>query len=436
VNTTNVSQGPGYTATPSLPASPTAADEWRSGWPLVFSSFFVMTMVAIPTSTLGLFVAPLQEAFAWSRATITSAALTNALCVLLLSPFVGRVIGRYGARSVGLAGILATGAAIASIGTTGPSVASWYVAWILVGITQTFAGPIIWSSALVRKFNVSRGLGLAVTLSGTALATAIVAPLALLTMTAWGWRATFFVLGGGAIAVCFPLIWWMFRGPATGPVARPAATVRAQPGAGGTPTGRWGEGWRSWRFAKLAWCCFGVALALSALFVHMVPILRDRGMSASDAVTIVSVVGVVQLIARLLGGHLLDRFFAPYIGICMFMLIAAACLILVNVPTTFAVAVVVGLLTGAGLGLELDLMAYLTSRYFNTRDYATCYGLLLGLYGIGFGGGALLAGAMFDRYGSYDLTLMAMTVVLVTGGLAMAALGRFPVLEAEDLSAR
>jgi predicted MFS family arabinose efflux permease len=403
----------------------TAADEWRHGWTVVLSSAVAMILAAIPTASLGVFIAPLQEAFGWSRATLTSAILTHALCVLCLSPLVGRIINRYGARRVGLSGIIAVALAIAGVGLSGPNILSWYLAWILVGIAQTFAGPIIWSAAIVRKFKVSRGLALAVMLSGTGVATTMVAPLTLAAITAWGWRATFWAFGAGAIALCFPVIYWLFRdSAATGPVA---PTRQAMAGKGPDETASDSrENWRSWRFAKLAVCSFGVALALSTLFVHMVPILKDRGMSAVAAVSVVSVLGVTQLVARLLGGHLLDRYFAPYVGAFMFALIASACLILLNVTLTLPVALLVGVLTGAGLGLELDLMAYLVSRYFGIRVYAVCYGLLLGLYGIGFGTGAVLAGAVFDHFHSYDVILGVMTIVLAGCGVLVASLGRYP----------
>ena len=404
---------------------PTAADEWRHGWPLVLSSAAAMILVGIPTASLGVFIAPLQEAFGWSRATITSAILTHSLCVLCLSPLVGRIINRYGARRVGLSGIFAVGLAIAGVGLSGPNILSWYLAWILVGITQTFAGPIIWSAAIVRKFNVSRGLALAVMLSGTGIATVIVAPLTLAAITAWGWRATFWAFGAGAIALCFPVVYWLFRdSAAAGPVAsaRQATAAKLQEKAAADSH----ESWRTLRFAKLAICSFGVAVALSTLFVHMVPILKDRGMSAVAAVSVVSALGIAQLVARLLGGHLLDRYFAPYVGAFMFALVGAACLILLTVNPTLPVALLVGVLTGAGLGLELDLMAYLVSRYFGIRVYALCYGLLLGLYGIGFGAGAVLAGAVFDHFRSYDVILVVVTIILAGCGALIVSLGPYP----------
>jgi predicted MFS family arabinose efflux permease len=427
VNTTNASQLPVSKSDDMVHRQPTGADEWRSGWTLVFSSAIAMVLAAIPTASLGVFIAPLQAEFGWSRATITSAILTHALCVLLLSPLVGRIINKHGARRVGLTGIGAVSVAIAGVGLSGPSVISWYVAWIVVGIAQTFAGPIIWSTAIVRKFNHSRGLALAVMLSGTGVATALIAPATLAGIANWGWRATFWAFGATALLICFPLVYFLFRDPtSTGPSS--LREMRSRPTNQRAQAGEVEkvDSWRTGRFAKMALCSFGVALALSALFVHLVPILQARGLSATEAVSVVSVLGVTQLVARLFGGHLLDRYFAPYVGAVMFAMIAVACLILLGKSISLPVAALVGILAGAGLGLELDLMAYLVSRYFGLRAYATCYGLLLGLYGIGFGAGAVLAGAAFDHFGTYQHILIVMTVILAGCGVVIATLGRYP----------
>jgi predicted MFS family arabinose efflux permease len=425
VKTTNLSQLPVATSDDMVHGQPTGADEWRSGWTLVFSSAIAMVLAAVPTTSLGVFIAPLQAEFGWSRAMISSAILTHALCVLLLSPLVGRIINKHGARRVGLVGIAAVSAAIAGVGLSGPTVISWYVAWLLVGITQTFAGPIIWSTAIVRKFNQSRGLALAVMLSGTGVATTFVAPATLAGIQTWGWRGTYWAFGAMAVLTCLPLVYLLFRDPiSTGPLLKMGsspAQQHAQTAEDGTV-----DAWRTARFAKLAFCSFGVAVALSALFVHLVPILQARGLSAAEAVSVVSVLGVTQLVARLFGGHLLDRYFAPYVGTIMFAAVAAACLILLTKSISLPLAALVGVLAGVGLGLELDLIAYLVSRYFGLRAYATCYGLLLGLYGIGFGAGAVLAGAAFDYFGTYQQILVVMTVVLAGCGVVIATLGRYP----------
>ncbi|MFA5496498.1 MAG: hypothetical protein WC247_17155, partial [Porticoccaceae bacterium] len=82
-------------------------------------------------------------------------------------------------------------------------------------------------------------------------------------------------------------------------------------------------------------------------------------------------------------------------------------------------------------GAEVDVVAYLTSRYFGLRAYGVLFALMMSSYGAGIGAGSALAGVGFDRLGSYDSWLLvlaggsAIAIVLVaTLGLPVARAGR------------
>jgi predicted MFS family arabinose efflux permease len=80
-----------------------------------------------------------------------------------------------------------------------------------------------------------------------------------------------------------------------------------------------------------------------------------------------------------------------------------------------ATAIVIGL----GMGAEVDVLAYMTSKYFGLRRYGVLFGILIGLYGVGVGLGSVVAGQVYDVTGSYNMLLVI--TALLSGGAALLA---------------
>jgi len=99
-----------------------------------------------------------------------------------------------------------------------------------------------------------------------------------------------------------------------------------------------------------------------------------------------------------------------------------------SMMTAFFIAGVIGL----GIGAEVDVVAYLTSRYFGLRRYGVLFGVLMGSYGLGVGGGSAVAGWVFDSFGSYDLILIALGSGCLIAALLAATLGNPDVPERSE----
>jgi len=83
-------------------------------------------------------------------------------------------------------------------------------------------------------------------------------------------------------------------------------------------------------------------------------------------------------------------------------------------------------LVGVGQGVEIDLVAFMTARYFGLRNYATIYGFCVLVIGIFTNVAAVAIGRMYDRFGDYNLALG-----IAAGSFAIAAgcylmMGRYP----------
>jgi MFS family permease len=170
-------------------------------------------------------------------------------------------------------------------------------------------------------------------------------------------------------------------------------------------------------------CFIVVAAGASALVVHMVPMLRDAGLDAAAAARVASVIGIGIILGRLLIGWLIDRVFAPRVAAVIFAIAAGGCLMLAYGgaeqarPAAFMI--------GFALGAEVDLMAYLISRYFGLRHYGFLYGSIYAGFWVGIAGGPALAGRLFDQLGNYALTLLILCGLFVVGAVCALSLPRF-----------
>jgi hypothetical protein len=107
-------------------------------------------------------------------------------------------------------------------------------------------------------------------------------------------------------------------------------------------------------------------------------------------------------------------FLAPLAGILL--------LLFGSGPSVAAIATV---LVGVGLGAEVDLIAFLSSRYFGMRAFGEIYGYLFALFMLGAGAGPFAMGVSFDVTGSYQFMLAAFAIALLLASGLMMGLGSY-----------
>jgi hypothetical protein len=94
-------------------------------------------------------------------------------------------------------------------------------------------------------------------------------------------------------------------------------------------------------------------------------------------------------------------------------------------------------LVGLGLGAEVDLIAFLLSRYLGMRSFGETYGYLFAIFMLGSGLGPFIIGVSFDRRGSYSLILECFGFALVLASILVLRLGpyAYPVSHRGDTNA-
>jgi len=82
-------------------------------------------------------------------------------------------------------------------------------------------------------------------------------------------------------------------------------------------------------------------------------------------------------------------------------------------------------LLGLALGAEIDLIAFLTTRYLGQRAFGEIYGYLFTAFLLGASVGGFSADVSFDRLGSYTPALIGYAGALVGAAFLVNRLGPY-----------
>jgi MFS family permease len=186
-----------------------------------------------------------------------------------------------------------------------------------------------------------------------------------------------------------------------------------------------GEALRTTTFWIMLVAFLLIGLSVTSVQLALPQLLTDRGVDAMLAATALSAVAVALVFGRIGAGWLMDRFFAPRVAIA-FLAGPIVAILLLAAGASGPFAFVAGLLTGMAAGAEVDVTAYLTSRYFGLRFFSGIYAWYYGAYSLGAGFGPLLTAAARDNLGSYTEALYMHAALLVVAALLLARLGPFP----------
>ena len=400
-----------------------AGEEWRSHWPMVAAASAGMAMAAVISFAMGLFIAPLEKEFGWSRTAISSGHLIAATATILLSPVGGFLVDRFGPRRIGIVAVLAMWGALSLFGLTGHSIWSWRFFWIFAAAATVIIQPMVWTSAVTGMFSSARGLALAVTLCGSSICSIVTPPLTFWLIARFGWRLAFPALALCWAAVVLPLVLAFFTSaqdkrrretPLAPLAARPAFLTSFR-----------GEV-LTVRFAQLALAGFCVALAVVSVSVTIVPILSAKHIARGEAAGIASLLGFSAIFGRLTIGHLLDRLEGRLIAAGVVCMPILGSLILIASPGSAAAAALAVLIFGLSMGAELDLLAYLTSRYFQPASFGMTFGTIGGFIAMAGAIGPVVLNWVYDRTHSYDAALWGILPVCLLSALLFLLLGPYP----------
>ena len=373
-----------------------------------------LSAISLPFYALGPLAKPIEAATGWTRADIFVAIIFSSGIGALTAPITGWMVDRLGPRRVALPSIVGVSLGLL-IASQASMLAVFYLGFAVAAVLGAGTNPVLWSRVIAGRFDRARGTALGLALVGTALSAITLPYLIAALVPAVGWRGAIVGLALLPLLVSLPIgLVWLH--PATG---HSTGNVKRQP-AGPTVAIALSDH-RLW---LLGASIFAAYLAISGTLANLVPTLSDRGVDPLHAASLTASVGIAMIPGRIIVGLLVDRFWAPAVGLVVIGLPILSCLILAN-SDNFALLLLACMLFGLAAGAELDLLAFLTARYFGLAHYGKIYALLY----TGLAAGSGLAPTLFARVvavSGIESALLMTAVLFGVGALLMPLLGRYP----------
>jgi len=404
-------------------ARQTAMDEWRAGWAMVLTAMIGYSISSIPAGSTGVMMAPLEQEFGWSRTQIYSGVSLISLIAFMVAPFLGAAIDRLGAKAIALAASILFCAGVAGLATVNGELWQWLAAWSVIGVAAA-AMPTVWLAPVPGRFTASRGLAVAVVLSGSGLSTFLIPIIAHALVESHGWRGGYIGLAAIWATVSLPLIVLFFGGGGNSKAG--GARQSGPPDRAALPGFTAAQGFANANFWKLMLGSFCGIFGGVALIMNLVPVLVSTGIEKGSAAGIAGLLGIATITGRVIGGWMMDRMSAKWIAALSTCLASVLPVLLLFAPGSVTVAAIGIIAYGLVGGAKVGAIAYLASRHLGQKAFGTLYGSINAAVALAVAVSPLAANFIYDMTKSYEIVMWAAIPILVAGALFYLSLGKYP----------
>ncbi len=415
--------------------------KWRSrlaqslpfyyGWVIVANTvaLSLSSRTVMTVAVLSVFVVPMTNELGWSRGLFSGAVSLGGLCAVVVSPFIGRWIDRYGAGLLLSASSVLTGALSVLLAVTANPLAFYA---LYVPGRMIFTGPLELGipTALSNWFIRRRPLSLAIDGASKGIGLTIMPLVAQFIITGWDWKTAWVALGilSVAVGVIPPLLFMSRRPEDLGLEPDPAPRARQEAHAGDSEAGLETPGTTAetnftvsqalrtralWILAVFSGAGFMVQAGVS---LHQVPHYIEQGILPHYAALTASGFALAQVIAGMLWSTLTRRVHLRYLLATAAFVLAGA-----SVATSHSYTPISALASAGAVGLGvggLHLLVRLTwADYYGRQHLGSIRGITMSAQIGGQALGPVTSGFLYDHTGNYHLALQVFTATAALGGL-------------------
>ena len=399
------------------------------GWVILASASSTQVVRNASASlTLAVFIYPLaaDPELGWSRTLVAGAASVGGLAASALSPLVGWLIDRYGARLVLASSVFIMG--LATISLAWATIPIFF--YLFYGISRViFASPIpIGASVVVSRWFVRmRGRTNGILFASHSIGLVAFPLIASAVIASQGWPMAWIVLGA--------LVWIIALVPVTFLIVQQPEDIGlrpdgdpepepVEPGEGDAPGEQASQpaeepAWTLKEAMKTP-ALWILAAGVGTLFLvqagintHLAALLRDEGLGVVLSGLGLSLSAAFMGAGSLLWGWIAERFPVRYVLVAVSLAVAIPALLFLTVSSTLD-ALAYSAAFGFGVGGMLSVPPVAYADYYGRRSLGAIRGVTEPFTSLEQAIGTVAAGIVFDVTGSYDI---ALTVFASLAGL-------------------
>jgi len=398
-----------------LSGSPIEGKQVYYGYIVAVASIVLQVIMWGIFNTYGVFFIPLQDEFAWSRAEISGARSLSMFIWGFMSILLGNLNDRYGPRV-----IMAVCGCFFGLGYFLMSQISsiWQLYLfhgIIVGLGVSATDVVILSTA-ARWFVQRRGMMTGIIKAGTGLGMFVMPLVATGFISSYSWRISYMILGSLGFILIISLAQLLRRDPTQ---VKHLSDSRKRMNSAQLKLLELGINFHDSIRTKQLWVTsimyFTIWFCVNVVLVHVAPYAIDLGISPTKAAIVLSTIGAISILGRLVLGSLSDRIgCAKSVTICCAIFVISFIVLLFagNFWTLILFAVIYGIAHGG----FATLISPLIGELFGLRSHGVILGLVICVGTIGGAISPIFAGYMFDTTESYQV---AFIICLLMGAIGL-----------------
>ena len=360
--------------------------------------------------------------FGWSRTEVSSLYSFATLIAGFVMIGVGNFIDRFGQKKMML--IAAIVLALATFfNSFVQNMFMLAIGFFFIRLFGQGSMTLIPNTLVPQWFIRKRGLAFSLMMLGSFSSAMLLPIINVWLISEWGWRFAWQFWGFALLLIFVPIAWIFIRNTpeemGLSPDGLRLNTSSDEENEGGdihVLEDSWTlkEASRTLSFWTLLICVGIPSMVNTGITFHIVSIFKENGLEMGASAMVLSLMAMVGIPMSFVSGLITDRIRTNYILVMIF-LIEIILLLFLNNVTTYALAILFGVIWGMSNGLERIGTNVVWSNYFGRRYVGSINGVGSTMVVIGSSLGPLPFGLGYDMFGSYTFILTLMVVFPVIG---------------------
>ncbi|OZT78275.1 MFS transporter [Salinicoccus roseus] len=360
--------------------------------------------------------------FGWSRTEVSSLYSFATLVAGFVMIGVGNFIDRFGQKKMMI--IAAIVLALATFfNSFVQNMFMLAIGFFFIRLFGQGSMTLIPNTLVPQWFIRKRGLAFSLMMLGSFSSAMLFPIINVWLISEWGWRFAWQFWGFALLLIFVPIAWIFIRNTpeemGLSPDGLRLNTSSDEENEGGdihVLEDSWTlkEASRTLSFWTLLICVGIPSMVNTGITFHIVSIFKENGLEMGASAMVLSLMAMVGIPMSFVSGLITDRIRTNYILVMIF-LIEIILLLFLNNVTTYALAILFGVIWGMSNGLERIGTNVVWSNYFGRRYVGSINGVGSTMVVIGSSLGPLPFGLGYDMFGSYTFILTLMVVFPVIG---------------------